>query len=322
MWGVSVAFDAEAELDRVTAELVVLRWQWVPDRTQLDTALASLDGPQRVELLKAAVRRMPVLRMAPGGTGRRDGTAVYALAGRLYAKRLPLTEDDLCALLTGARHDCGHGVDTRAPFDLARDWQRRHGYSAAIGVAIRVFVANLPKATSIQLREVLRSAAILEVLEREPPARADDTVWAARLRHYLSGLSGAERRSWERIVLAMSASERMEVPRTWLAPAAEEVERLGGAQMLTRLREWWPDPRPDQVVRLERSGGQLLKHLIWLLDLLPPGGTDLVVRLVDASYRPIQHPIAVLKPSAAYLERTGSDPAALARVRARLAAAG
>jgi hypothetical protein len=225
-------------------------------------------------------------------------------------------------LLTDARHDCGHGIDTRPPFDLARDWQRRHGYSPAIGAAFRVFVANLPKATSTQLRELMRSAALLEVLEREPPAKANEKVWAVRLRHHLSGLTGDERRSWERIVLAMSASERMEPPRTWLEPAAEEVERLGGALVLARLREWWPDPGPDDAVRLERSGGQLLKHLVWLLDLLPSGGVDLVLRLVDASYRPVQHPMAVLKPSEAYLERAGSDPSAPARVRARIASAG
>jgi hypothetical protein len=120
----------------------------------------------------------------------------------------------------------------------------------------------------------------------------------------------------------MSAGERMEAPRTWLGPAAEEVTRLDGAQVLARLHQWWPAPGPDDVVRLDRGGGQLLKHLIWLLDLLPPGGAELVVRLVDASYRPIQHPMAVLKPSVAYLERAGSDPAALARGRARIAAAG
>src|SRR5688572_1933030 len=128
-----MTFDADAELDRVTAELVARTWQWEPDRKQLDAALAGFGGPQRVELLKAAVRRMPVLRMQPGGTGRQDGTAVYAVAERLYSKKLPLTEDDLCALLTDARHECGHGVDTRPPFDLAREWQRRHGYSPAIG---------------------------------------------------------------------------------------------------------------------------------------------------------------------------------------------
>jgi hypothetical protein len=57
-------------------------------------------------------------------------------------------------------HECGHGVDTRPPFDLARQWQRRHGYSPAIGAAVRVFVSNLPKATAY--RPIQHPMAVLK----------------------------------------------------------------------------------------------------------------------------------------------------------------
>jgi hypothetical protein len=273
-----------------------------------DSAIRSILGrlskQDQVALLKAAVEELPALRRSTEPNARRHGELLYGAVSALYKARLPLTENDLCHLLTVARHDCGHGADTRPPFDLARAYLRKHGYSPRIGAAIETFVANLPATSAVKVKELQRGAALIAVLGSETPTPSVET-WVATVQHGLGELGDDERKVWERLILAMSVSERMVMPGTWRRAAEQAVGELGADVVLRCLREWWP---VGPAVSLRDGGAQLLKHLIWMLELLPRvDGEELVAALVDVRFKGRREPLAVLKPAAAFLQ-TSVEP--------------
>jgi hypothetical protein len=193
-------------------------------------------------------------------------------------------------------------LDVRPPFDLAREHQRKHGYSPKLGEAIEVFTANLPKAVPIRIKELRRSAALLAVLDPRPAPERARPWWIDGVRASLSELDGDERREWDHLVLTMSVSERMQMPKNWERHARSTVEALGEGLVLRRLADWWPDPDRTDELSFEGSGAQLLKHFIWMLDLLPrEPGEDLACRLASVDWPVRNPPRAILKPATAYL---------------------
>jgi hypothetical protein len=113
----------------------------------------------------------------------------------------------------------------------------------------------------------------------------------------------------------------MVMPGTWRRVAHDAVGELGSDVVLRRLREWWP---VGPAVSLKDGGAQLLKHLIWMLELMPRDrGEELVVALVDVRFKGRREPLAVLKPAAAFLQTSvepGRQDARLA-LEARIASA-
>ena len=291
--------------------------------TALKALVGELRPPHRVALLKAAVAELPRLRASADSSSSTKGALLYSTVGVLYGARLPLTENDLCDVLLSAGHDCGHGLDTRPPFDLARTYMRKHGYSPRLGAAIATFISNLPKSSAIQVKELRRSAAVLAVLGADPVG--GKASWIRSLQAGLSSLEPPERTVWENLILAMSVSERMVMPNTWGAAANRAVAELGAKRVAQRLRHWWPDGDPGALVDLQDGGAQILKHFIWLLDYLPrTDGEPLATRLADLQFKSRTEPMSVLKPAAAYLEESIDLQAeqALARLRSRILAAG
>lgn len=290
-------------------------WRVKPEVSKaLDGFLGALPAGERIALLKAVVRQISDYRGTGGDRPPRIGGLLDATAVALYRARLPLTEDDLCDLLVLSRSDHGHGEDARPPFDLARAHQRKHGYSVKLAEAIEVFIGNLPKATTIKVRELRRSAALLAVLDpRSGPVRARPW-WIDEVRASLSEIDGDERREWERLVLTMSVSERMQMPKNWERHVRSTIEELGTFLVLRRLKDWWPDPERTPQISFEGSGAQLLKHFIWMLELLPrEPGEQLVCRLVAVDWPRRDPPLAILKPATAYLTTATSRTATAAR---------
>lgn len=270
----------------------------------IGSVLGRLSKQDQLALLRAAVEELPALRRSTEPSARRHGELLYGAVVALYKARLPLTEDDLCHLLVVARHDCGHGADTRPPFDLARAYLRKHGYSPKIGASIETFVANLPSTSAVKVKELRRSAALIAVLGPRKPTPSVET-WIGTVQHRLGELGDDERRVWERLILAMSVSERMVMPGTWREAAQQAVSELGSDVVLRRLREWWP---VGPAVSLKDGGAQLLKHLIWMLELMPrEEGEELVAALVDVRFKGRREPLAVLKPAVAFLQ-TSVEP--------------
>ena len=283
--------------------------------------LQGLEVAKRIQLLHAAVELMPAFRAA-GDTS--TGVLLYEAAGVLYRDKLPLTEPDLIRLLLAACHGCGHGCDTRAPFDLAVGHMRRNGYSAELASAIQEFISNLPPAVAITVKELHRAADLLSVLN--PPAAPNPRVrlrpWIDAVAQQLTDLEPAELDHWRRLVLAMSVSERHVMPKTWQRIAVPFLEDIGSDLAVTRLQQWWPEPSAE--ISLKKSGAQLLKHFIWLLGLTSDHrGEELVASLATMTWYPSAAPMAVLKPASAYLASAQSSSAAEARaiIDARIAAA-
>lgn len=279
----------------------------------LDGFLGTLPVGDRIALLKEVVRQLSGYRRPGGARPPRVGGLLEATAVALYKSRLPLTEEDLCDLLELSRSVDGYGEDLRPPFDLARDHQRKHGYSVKLAEAIELFIGNLPKSGTIKVQELRRSAALLAVLDpRSAPERARPW-WIDEVRASLCELDDDERREWEHLVLAMSVGERMEMPKNWERHARSTIEALGTSLVLRRLNEWWPNPERRPQISFEGSGAQLLKHFIWMLQLLPrEAGEQLVCRLVAIDWPRRNPPLAILKPAIAYLSTSTSPTATVA----------
>ena len=283
------------------------------DSVEFDRRLKALDARTKVQLLHVAVEAMPGFREAGDEL---SGALLYQAASALYRDKLPLTEADLIDLLLAARHGCGHGCDTRAPFDVALAHMRRGGYSEALGTAIQEFIANLPPAHAIKVKELHRAADLLSVLSDPGPpnSRVKLRPWIDSVAEQLTRLDGAELDLWRRLVLAMSVAERHVMPKTWERVAVPFVTDIGRDVVIIRMQQWWPPAGAE--VSLKRSGAQLLKHCIWLLGLVRGAESDeLVGALATMTWYPSPAPMAVLKPASAYLEEADSPGAAAARAR-------
>lgn len=291
--------------------------------TSLRVAVLALPPDTWPGVLRAAVTRMAGARhLEDADPGRRAGALAYEIAMILYgARKLVLDEDDLHELLVTARHDCGHGGDTRPPFDLALARMRRFGYSPTLGAAIQVFARNLPDSRATKVRNLRRSAGILAVLERGPAPGATERDWGESVRTVLAETSGSERAAWERLVLQMRASELFSPPASWAREAGRLVDAIGYKQTERRLTEWWPDPRVADALQLRSGAAQVLKHFIWMLATLDPAlGAQLACQLAYIRWTPTRNPLAVVKPASDFLTTVNAtDEVALARQRLRMA---
>lgn len=312
MGGETGSGAAVDELRGVAVGLTPASWGFSKaDSIEFRGRLHALDGATKIRLLHAAVELMPAYREAADAS---TGVLLYAAATVLYREKLPLTESDLVDLLRAARHGCGHGCDTRAPFDLAVAYMRRNGYSTPLAGAIQEFTSNLPPAIAVTVKELRRSADLLSVLTApaQPGPRTRLRPWIDGVAEHLVGLEPTELDHWRRLVLAMSVSERHLMPKTWSRVALPFLDEVGPDLAVSRLRQWWPEPGGE--ISLKKSGAQLLKHFIWLLGLVPGhDGEDLVCALATMTWYPSRAPMAVLKPASTYLADAASPSAAQAR---------
>ncbi len=313
-----LATGTEVSSQIITATTAVVH-PWGPSeeaRTQLETAIAALTDEERAGLLLAAYDEMPRLR----DTGDvRRGPLLYAAAGIIGKTKPTLDEAALAHVLLSARHDCGHGLDTRLPFDLAMARLRDQGWSTALGQAIQAYAAALPTgSTSVQA--IRRSADLLVVLDADVNGLQGSRAawWINTVRAALADIDGDERACWERLVLAMRVGEQMTMPKTWATKATPILEAIGSGVVGARLTEWWPRGPKES---LKGSGAQLLKHFIWSLGIIDHSARErLVATLAHIEWTPRQ-PMAVLKPAAEALKSAKSDAglAALDRLRTAIA---
>lgn len=276
----------------------------------LRLSIDALSEDEQVGLLLAAVESMPRLRQA---RDEKAGPVMYGAAAELYRRPLRFDEDVIARLLRTARHDCGHGADTKPPFELALRFQQERGYSPVLGAAIAEFVENFPKSNAVKLQSIRRSAALLRVLEcgNDPLPKLAPNAWINRVRVGLAVVEGDERRGWERFVLSMNVAEQMTMPQTWARRVRPILDELGAPTTWLRLEEWWPT---QPIESLKGSGAQLLKHFIWTLTLTAhPAGESLVARLAGIGWKPHPYPVAVLKPAASFLADAQSVEAKVAR---------
>jgi hypothetical protein len=224
-------------LDDLTAAIAPHfdRWYLQHDGERvLAHKLAELDDRQRVALLKEAADRMRLLRDSDADTAFRDGSIAYQTAVCLLrSPSLQISEADLVDVLGRFDHDCGHHDDTTAPFQLAVRFQREHGYSPAVSVALRDYVERLPKTGTVKVTNLKRWWALLSVLDADaPPVRVRARVlWIDTVRQSLAALPAAELEQWHGFIQA-----------------------LGPKRIALRLREWWPDPSSEQPISLDRGG--------------------------------------------------------------------
>ena len=181
---------AERALGAVTAPV----HPWGPSAealAQLELAITELTDDERVRLFVAAYDEMPRLRDI------RDvhrGPLLYAAAGLIGKKKPPLDDADLSHVLRSARHDCGHGLDTRLPFDLALSRLRTQGWSPTLGQAIQSYAAGLPTGSTV-VQSIKRSADLLLVLDTDVSdlRGVRKTWWINRVRMALADIGGQER---------------------------------------------------------------------------------------------------------------------------------
>jgi hypothetical protein len=235
------------------------------------------------------------------------GAAVYTLACRLYSRKLPRTEQDICALLCSSRHDCGHGEDVVPPFQLAIAWARDHGITPAWLAAVKTFRQGLAPLKSAKA-SYLKSRASLPLL-LDPEGKSSSRCWSELFRRNLANLPEAERASWGRFVTYMSTALGPKLPKHFDQGVRTLTELLGPQAVVARLDEWLPDANLQPQCKLETAGTYLLKNLVWLLLVLsedPALATacdPLVERLSRLEFRPAERGKQVALACAVYFSR-------------------
>jgi hypothetical protein len=238
---------------------------------------------------------------------------LYEAAVLLYKMKLPLTEADLCGLLRTARHTCGHGQDVRPPVDLARDYMRREGYCPAIMAAIEDFRDALPHTRAGKVHNIRRAIDLLAVFTPRAAPTRGLRPWTAEVADHLAGLPADELRRWQQLALGMVVREQHRMPATWGRVATAFADEAGADGVVARLQEFWPARHAD--ASLKQGGAQLLKHLLWMLSLLPgqPAGQELAARIPTMTWHQQDPPIGVLQAAAACLQPSTSPAARSAR---------
>jgi len=305
--------DEAARLRQLQSLAGARTWPWglsPTERTLLRKRLRSLPSDEQIALLRSCVALMPQLRERDSY---RDGSLLYEAAVLLYEMKLPVSEADLCELLRTSSHTCGHGEDVRPPVELARDYMRREGYAPAIMAAIEDFRDALPPARAAKIHNIRRAIDLLAVLTPSAKPKRGLRPWTADVADHLAELPAEELRHWQQLVLGMVVREQHRMPATWERVATAFIDEVGAGLVATRLQEFWPARHAE--VSLKHGGGQLLKHFVWMLSLLPdrPAGDELASRIPTMTWRRQDSPIGILKAAAAYLEPSTSPAARRAR---------
>jgi hypothetical protein len=295
-------FDATAWLD---AWLAGYPWSTSASSAgaTLIRAAMELEKDARLALHKEAVARLPILR-----AGRDDvhawnkGSAVYELVVTLYKGNVSYREEDIVALLTSSKHACGHGADVNPPFEIAVDWARRHGVTAAWLAALRTFVDGMRGLRSAKANHLKTKGGLILLLERG--RKGSSRCHSETFRMDLATLPPAERALWERLVLHMGTAMGSRMPKGYDVPVHALVGSLGVEQVIARLDRWLP--RSDDSCRLETAGSHLFRNLVWLLVVMSrderaaSSCDDLVGRLARVEVTPAQMSKKLLVACAVY----------------------
>jgi hypothetical protein len=283
-------FDAASWLD---AWLSAYPWETsAPQAGQLLLRTAmELPTNTRIPLHKEAVARLPLVRARSNDLHAwHKGTALYDLACGLYQEQLPYTEEDILALLTSSKHDCGHGADVKAPFEAAITWARVHGVTPAWLAAVRTFIEGLQGIRSVKANDLKTNGGLVLLLDSEPGSTS--RCHSELFRRDLAALPPAERAAWQRLVLHMSTAMGARTPKGFDIQAAAFIALVGTDRVVECLHRWLP--RPDTPCRLETAGSHLLRNLVWLLLVMSRDGAaatacdELVDRVIRADIIPEQ----------------------------------
>ena len=234
------------------------------------------------------------------------GSLLYTLACTLYQRRLPYTEAQICTLLHLSRHHCGHGEDVIPPYRIALRYARRAGLTPTLLAALQEFIAALPWQRGTHA-SVLRSRANLLFILAPRQPRGHRRCWSDTVREGLQRLPVTECQAWTHLIVHMSVHNRSSGTRAWQAVAQDMLHTIWAAQIVDRLRAWWPDPASETVWPLTPAGSHLLKHCIWLLRLIPsdaavqPQATRLVCDLAALDWRRQSAGQKVMRAACTYL---------------------
>jgi hypothetical protein len=279
----------------------------------------------QIALLKACVERLPALR----AHAREDrqayaiGCVLYGAACELYGDRLPYRERDVCDLLRTAHHDCGHGGDVYPPFDAAVEHVRRFGITGELIDAVRAYVERMKGISSARAGHLKRRAGLFFLLDSEI-RKGEPRCWSHRVRTGLVKVHPDERVRWHGLFLDISLVEQPRMPKTWRKTSERFIGELGIDRVLTRFEEWWPDAT-QATWPLQSGGSQLLRHWVWMLDVIrdaAPTATarcdELALRLAALDWKPRERAKKVLVALADSLVQRPPDVAwsALQRLRA------
>lgn len=234
------------------------------------------------------------------------GGVVYWIASDLFRRPLPFSERDICEILETTRHDCGHGRDVAPPFDLAVGYARKHGLSAKLLEAVKLYVGRLEGLKSIIAQGVKRKAELLFTLDG---ACGKQRCWSERFRKGLSDLSESQQKDWRAMIVQMDAVEFGRNQKDWKTKAPQIIETLGAKHILTCLSAWWPSPVESPVCPLETGGSYLLQHFVWLLDVIAHERRHarrcdaLIVQLGQLDWKPRERAQKVMVAATHYLEQ-------------------
>ncbi|HEY9733980.1 MAG TPA: hypothetical protein V6C89_18875 [Drouetiella sp.] len=270
----------------------------------------ALDPALQVSILRACVERMPWYRQQHL---KAEGAMCYRLACLLYASKPALEESDICALLTYARHTCGHGGDVISPFDSMINYARKNGVTSELLTATRAYLDNLKGINSVHAQNVKTTGALILTLDTENKS-SKEACWSETFRLELKALPSTERRLWERFVADIPPTMLSTMPKTSRTKAVKFVKAITAETALARLSAWFPNSdNPTHATAVSTGGSHLLKHFIWLLEVIASDSScaqradRLVCELTKLSWKPQDKAHKILVTAAYYLAQRPPD---------------
>lgn len=284
-------------------------------REQLAGEVATLSPQMQVNVLRECVRRMPSLQSDDYRSAEYAiGSVLYDITCRLYTRKLPYTEDDICALLESSKHVCGHGTDVTPPLDIAHKHMRKHGFSTHIADAVRRYLFHLRGVGSAKANFAKRRAAIMLVADSRDVAGAE-SGWTSHFRSLLAAFPEDDRRAWQRFVLAMKANDVYRQPASWQKTSAQLLAALPQSVVVDRVAAWLTFADDAHLRVMKTGGSHVLKHLVWMLatiannDELRSSCDQLVIRIAQIDWTPKDRSSKFMKAAAYYLSDRAPDVA-------------
>ena len=214
------------------------------------------------------------------------------LAGNLYSPSLPLTAEDLIALLEGHRRHLA--LWSFGPEELLVAFVETHGLPAELAAELRRFQAGLtglPGGMKYQNQAGYQVAVqhvhlLLWHDESDPldPSRGE------AVRRDLRAMRGARRTNWTALFRHIKGNAPAKPAKSWLKEAEKRLATVGREDFRDRFGTWLAPLRSGEPQPLSVAGSHILRGLLWYAALTKdPALLPIALALLDTTWKAKQN---------------------------------
>jgi len=194
------------------------------------------------------------------------------LARNLYSPSLPLTAEDLIALLEGHRRHLA--LWSFGPEELLVAFVETHGLPAELAAELRRFQAGLtglPGGMKYQNQagyQVAVQHVHLLLWHDESDPLDPSRCWGEAVRRDLRAMRGARRTYWTALFRHIKGNAPAKPAKSWLKEADKRLAAVGREDFRDRFGAWLAPLRSDEPQPLSVAGSHILRGLLWYAALI------------------------------------------------------